>query len=73
MNNQIDDIVEEVITAYGGIANTQSRFKYKDPMAVYNWRSRGIPRALIPNIHIDTGICLNRLMSSTGKSRQKSA
>lgn len=55
------EIVEEVISAYGGVGATQSRFGYKEPMAVYNWRSRGLPKSLIAEIHLDTNIPLERL------------
>lgn len=57
----MEDIVEQVIAAYGGVSGVQSRFGYKQPMAVYNWRSRGIPKSLIAEIHVDTGIDINRL------------
>lgn len=57
-------IIEEVIQAYGGIRAVQIRFGYKEPMAVYNWRSRGIPKSLIADIHIDTGIDIKRLQQS---------
>ena len=55
------EIVEEVITAYGGIPGVQARFGYKEPMAVYNWRSRGLPKSLIADIHMDTKIDIARL------------
>lgn len=57
----MNDVVEEVIAAYGGIGAVQARFKYKEPMAVYNWRSRGIPNRLIADIHVDTNISIQRL------------
>lgn len=69
MADLVFEIVEEVIAAYGDVKATQARFGYKDPMAIYNWRSRGIPARLIADIHIDTGIGLERLKSgSTMKS-----
>lgn len=55
------EIVEEVINAYGGVKAVQARFGYREPMAVYNWRARGIPRTLIADIHVDTGIEIKRL------------
>lgn len=55
------NIVEEVIHAYGGIKAVQQRFGYKDRMGVYCWRTRGIPRKLIADIHLDTGIDIKRL------------
>lgn len=55
------EVVEEVIKAYGGVTAVQSRFGYKSPMAVYNWRSRGLPRWLIAEIYVDTGIDIDRL------------
>tara|TARA_Y100000592_G_C5219761_1_gene198901 strand:+ start:85 stop:297 length:213 start_codon:yes stop_codon:yes gene_type:complete len=57
----MNEIVEEVIAAYGGVSGVQDRFGYKHPMAVYNWRSRGIPKSLLADIHIDTGIEISRL------------
>lgn len=54
-------IVDEVIEAYQGVANVQKRFGYTEPMAVYNWRARGIPRYLLLDIHADTGIDIDRL------------
>lgn len=58
------DIVDEVITAYGGVKAVQERFGYSKPMAVYNWRSRGIPRDKVADIHVDTGIDIPRLQAS---------
>jgi hypothetical protein len=55
------EIVEEVISAYGGVAKVQARFGYSERMAVYNWRSRGIPKSLIAEIHVDTRIPIKRL------------
>lgn len=61
------DIVDEVISAYGGVRGTQKRFMYSAPMAVYNWRSRGLPRHLIADIHLDTGIPIKRLQKGVKK------
>lgn len=55
------DVVNEVISAYGGIKEVQARFNYTEPMAVYNWRARGVPKALLAEIHIDTNIPIRRL------------
>lgn len=55
------EIVEEVIEAYGGIAKVQARFNYTEPMAVYNWRARGLPKQLVADIHLDTGIPIRHL------------
>ena len=63
------EIVEEVIAAYGGIPGVQKRFGYKEPMAVYNWRSRGLPKSLIVEIHLDTKIDLERLQKGVAQSR----
>tara|TARA_R110002110_G_scaffold415835_1_gene657192 strand:+ start:20862 stop:21071 length:210 start_codon:yes stop_codon:yes gene_type:complete len=61
------DVVDEVIEAYGGIKAVQSRFGYSEPMAVYNWRSRGLPRYLLADIHLDTQIPIERLqLAATG-------
>lgn len=57
------NIVEEVISAYGGVKAVQDRFGYSRPMAVYNWRARGIPKSLIADIHVDTGIEIKKLQS----------
>jgi len=50
------EVVDEIITAYGGVSKVQERFGYSEPMGVYNWRSRGVPKSLIADIHVDTGI-----------------
>lgn len=70
MKDEIDkDIIDQVIGAYGGIKATQERFGYREPMAVYNWRSRGLPKSLIAQIHVDTGIEIPKLQTgSTGQS-----
>lgn len=65
------EVIDKVIAAYGGINETQKRFCYTEPMGVYNWRSRGIPRHLLADIHVDTGIPLDDLKEATG--RQQSA
>jgi hypothetical protein len=59
----VNAVVDEVIEAYKGIPKVQERFGYTEPMGVYNWRSRGIPRALIADIHVDTGISIERLQA----------
>lgn len=63
----MNEIVDEIIDAYGGVSAVQSRFKYKHPMAVYNWRSRGVPQKLIADIHIDTKIPIDRIISATAR------
>lgn len=57
----MNEIVEQVIIAYGGISGVQRRFGYTSPMAVYNWRARGLPRSLLADIYIDTNIPIDRL------------
>lgn len=59
------DIVQEVIDAYGGIKAVQEAFGYTEPMAVYNWRRRGIPRDKIEAVHKKTGIPVERLLGIT--------
>jgi len=59
-------LADEVINKYGGVQAVQARFGYKQPMAVYNWRIRGLPKDKLIDIHQDTGIPLDRL---NGKSR----
>ncbi len=67
-------IVEDVINAYGGVRGVQSRFGYKEPMAVYNWRSRGLPRSLVAEIYVDTGIDMSLLLGcASGLSRKPEA
>jgi len=57
----MEEIVEQVIDAYGGVPAVQARFEYASPMAVYNWRSRGLPKSLLVEIHLDTNIPLVNL------------
>lgn len=57
----MQEIVNEVIASYGDIKAVQERFNYTSPEAVYNWRSRGIPKDKIADIHLDTGISIRRL------------
>lgn len=66
MSDTPREIANEVIDAYGGVDKVQARFSYKSPMGVYLWRRRGIPRSLIADIHLDTGIPLERLKVSEG-------
>lgn len=67
------EIVEEVIAAYGGVAAVQKRFGYSEPMGVYNWRSRGLPRALVADIHLDTGIDIKRLREGVQTASERPA
>lgn len=64
------NIIDEIISAYNGVSNIQKRFKYSEPMGVYNWRSRGIPLRCIADIHLDTGISIKRLKTATSKKLQ---
>lgn len=57
----MNEVINEIISAYGGVAEVQKRFSYSEPMGVYNWRSRGVPKSLIAEIHVDTGIPISRL------------
>jgi len=66
-------IVDKVIDTYGGVKAVQERFGYTKPMAVYNWRSRGLPRSLIAEIHMDTKIDIAELTKGVGDSASKSA
>jgi len=61
----MSNIIEQVIEAYGGVSATQARFKYKSPMCVYNWRSRGLPKNRLADIHLDTGIHISLLKQAT--------
>jgi len=69
----MNEIVEQVISAYGGVPGVQERFGYKHPMAVYNWRSRGIPKSLLADIHVDTGIEIERLKIGVYENSANSA
>ena len=60
------EVIEEVIKAYGGISSVQKRFGYTEPMGVYNWRFRGIPKSLVAEIHVDTGIDIQRINLGVG-------
>lgn len=61
------DVVEEVIEKLGGVKAAQAHFNYTEPMAIYNWRSRGLPYHLLIDIHQATGIPLDRLKNSRKK------
>lgn len=66
MKDEIDkEVIDQVIGAYGGVRATQERFGYREPMAVYNWKARGLPRSLLAQIHVDTGIDIPRLQAGT--------
>ncbi|MDX1489710.1 MAG: hypothetical protein R3332_00335 [Pseudohongiellaceae bacterium] len=67
------EVIEEVIKAYGGISAVQKRFGYTEPMGVYNWRSRGIPKSLLAEIHVDTGIDVHRLKLGVGTQHHNEA
>jgi hypothetical protein len=56
------NIIDEIIDRYGVVKDVQERFGYTAPMGVYNWRSRGVPKSLLLEIHIDTGIDMSRLL-----------
>lgn len=64
-NNLASEVIDQIIEAYNGVPNLQKRFNYSEPMGVYNWRSRGIPRALLADIFLDTGIPIERLKAAT--------
>ena len=66
-------VVDQVIGAYGGIPGAQERFGYTEPMGVYNWRFRGLPRSLIADIHIDTGIEISVLLTAVKSASSKDA
>ncbi len=67
------EIVDKVINAYGGVKAVQERFGYTKPMGVYNWRSRGLPRSLIAEIHLDTKIDISELTKGVGEAASKNA
>ena len=65
MSDAIDlEVIDQVIRAYKGVSNVQARFNYTKPMGVYNWRTRGIPKSLIADIHIDTAIPIETLKTA---------
>lgn len=61
-------IFEEIVKSYGNVKSIQARFGYTSPMAVYNWRTRGIPKDKLIDIHNDTGIDLQKL--NTGELKK---
>ena len=65
--------IEKVIRHYGGIKGVQDRFDYGSPMAVYNWLSRGIPRALLGEIAHDTKIPFPTLLKAVSAGRPSSS
>lgn len=60
------DVINRVIAAYGGVKGAQKRFKYTSPVAVNNWKTRGLPGRLLVDIHLDTDIPLRKLKAATG-------
>ncbi len=56
------NLINEIIEKYGGVKAVQTRFSYSEPMGVYNWRNRGIPKSLVAEIHLDTDIEMQRLL-----------
>lgn len=67
MNESINQVVDQIIAAYEGVENVQLRFGYTEPMGVYNWRSRGVPKSLVADIHLDTGIPITRIQEGVKK------
>lgn len=65
----IDRVVDRIIDAYDGVSGVQKRFGYTEPMGVYNWRSRGIPKSLIAEIYVDTNIPIRTLQSACRATR----
>ena len=61
-NAVMKTLLDEIISKYGGVKALQARFSYSEPMGVYNWRNRGVPKSLVAEIHIDTGIDMKRLL-----------
>lgn len=62
------DVVEEVIQAYGGVKGVQDRFGYDSPMSVYVWRTRGVPKTHMLDIHLEKGIDPERLRESAKRA-----
>ena len=58
------NIIDKVIDAYGGINEAHKKLGYSKPMGVYNWRSRGIPKSKVAQIHLDTGIPIPELLNT---------
>lgn len=65
-------VVNRVIEAYGGSRKVQERFGYSTRMTVYIWRKRGIPRARVGEIHLDTKIPIKVLMTGIRQPEKKS-
>ena len=64
-------VVNRVIEAYGGSRRVQERFGYTTRMTVYIWRKRGIPRAKVGEIHLDTRIPIKVLMTGVRQFEKK--
>jgi hypothetical protein len=64
-------VVNRVIEAYGGSRKVQERFGYSTRMTVYIWRKRGIPRARVGEIHLDTKIPIKVLMTGIRQPEKK--
>ena len=64
-------VVNRVIEAYGGSKKVQERFGYSTRMTVYIWRKRGIPRARVGEIHLDTKIPIRILMTGVRQFEKK--
>lgn len=67
------NVVNKVIEAYGGSRKVQERFGYSTRMTVYIWRKRGIPRARVGEIHLDTKIAIRILMTGVRKVEKSSS
>ena len=66
-------VVNRVIEAYGGSRKVQERFGYSTRMTVYIWRKRGIPRARVGEIHLDTKIPIKVLMTGVRQFEKKAS
>ena len=64
------DLIQKIIDAYGGVKSVQDQFEYSSPMAIYQWRCRGIPSKAVVPIHLKTGIPLDELQAGTYEALQ---
>lgn len=72
MRDFSEEVVNQVIGAYGSVKAAQEALEYKNAMTVYNWRQKGIPKIKVPEIHLDTGIDVARLLDGVSGAEKRS-
>lgn len=60
-------LFETIVYEYGSVPKVQKAMGYKSRMAVYQWKTRGIPPSKILQIHKDTGIDIRVLLEGAEK------